>query len=459
MSELRQFTGQLRMAEERDPLAYGVELWLVNDADNRNRERFTNLAAHVQSFHGAPILVAYTQGGAQVGDGHNFDWQYDPKEGEEFPSFTGADAERIVGILGEEDDDFRLVEEPGRTWVVGRGKLWAWYAKELVDKIREYAEQGRSLPVSIEALVYESHMEGDIEVEDQYEILGVTILGEHVTPAVAGARVVKLQAVREQMGALKLRAAAVYEEAKVVREEKKEEKRMGYSEEQLLALGEKFPGYRVLAAESVEGAVHVCLSCGNGAFARYIMESEDAEVDLGAVETVNPAVVFRFEEQEVAVECSNAVAELTTLSAAYATLSTEAEELRGSVAQLSEDLRVARESADAFREQERRRRAEAAKAKVLSVLEAFNEGRECPVEEECVQETVTAADNGEYNECEDDNGEWCGEAAVERDVLAICAKADMAQRKTKTEAHQWGGPVHKPAAGGVEGLLQRKGIL
>lgn len=447
MSSLRQLDGQLRLLEAGDPLAYSVELWLVNDADNRNRERFVNLAGHLSGFYGAPLLVAYTRDGKQVGDGHNFDWTRDAATGDEYPSFTAADAERIVGILSEDAADFRLEQDGEKTWAVGRGKLWAWYARELVEKIRGYAEQGRSLPVSIEALVYESYMDGDIEVETEYEILGVTILGEHVAPAVAGARIVKLQEARAQMGALKLRAASIYEEA--ARDKEKEGKRMGYSEEQLAALGEKFPGYRVLAAESVEGAVWICLSADDGAFARYIMESEDAPVDPEAIERVAPQLAFAFDDAEVRVESAAAMSGLLAAM----------EGLHSDVERLTAERDTASGQLEQLRTWEMSRRSEAAKAKVLSVLAAFNQNREISVDADRLDEQVEAAQNGAYNDCVSEDGRWIGEAAVERDVLAVCAAVDMEQRSKLPELHQWRVRAEKPAAEGVEGLLQRKGIM
>ena len=63
------------------------------------------------------------------------------------------------------------------------------------------------MEVSAETQVLESHTDGDIEVFTDWVGIGVTILGDDVAPAIPGARIAALAAVREEFNSVKLRAA------------------------------------------------------------------------------------------------------------------------------------------------------------------------------------------------------------------------------------------------------------
>ena len=89
---------------------YRVEIWALNDRVNRNGWKYINLASHLSEFQDIPILTAYLRDGRVIGDGHNFDMRTDPKTGEQYASFTAADAERIVGWVPK-DANIRLEAE------------------------------------------------------------------------------------------------------------------------------------------------------------------------------------------------------------------------------------------------------------------------------------------------------------------------------------------------------------
>ena len=149
MEKNRAFTGQLRVMETANPKLYAVEIMALNSEINRNNWRYVNLEQHLNEFLDIPILTAYVMGGQVIGDGHNYNMKRDPKTGEEYASFTASDAERIVGWIPKDQSNVRLEVVDGVEWVIVKGNLWAWYAKELVDQI---ARQGR-MEVSIETLV------------------------------------------------------------------------------------------------------------------------------------------------------------------------------------------------------------------------------------------------------------------------------------------------------------------
>lgn len=182
--------GELRVLDKADKWRQKVELRLVNDAENRNDWVYTDLDRHKRLFAGTPILIAYV--GNKIGDGHNYT-EIRNADGSVTASFMSATAERIVGYFPSESD-IRLEKTPDdKTWIVGTGYIWSWYARELVSKLKEQGLEGMS--VSIETLVNQYHKDGLTEVFTDYEILGTTILGDDVEPAVEGANIRALSAI------------------------------------------------------------------------------------------------------------------------------------------------------------------------------------------------------------------------------------------------------------------------
>ena len=153
--------------------------------------------------------MAYT--GNKVGDGHNFRMKRD-ENGEAYASFTDANAERIVGWFKNEDD-IRIEEKDGVRWIVGDGTIWSYYARELADLLTEQGAEG--MDVSIETLVDNIREENGVEVFDDYQILGTTILGKGVNPAVAGAHIRSLS-LEDDLKNFKLRVASYMETSLLV---------------------------------------------------------------------------------------------------------------------------------------------------------------------------------------------------------------------------------------------------
>lgn len=195
------FLGKIRLLSS-DGLNKRVELWLLNDKTNRNNWRYENLEQHRALFKGTPILISYKDG--NLGAGHEMDEKI-LSDGTKIQSFMSATAERIVGRF-ESEDDIRIIEADGKRWIIGVGSLWAFYAPELAA---ELDKQGVEFPVSIETLIDEMHYEGTTEVFTKYRILGTTILGKDVSPAVADANIKALRAIGDDgMRQLTLRVAS-----------------------------------------------------------------------------------------------------------------------------------------------------------------------------------------------------------------------------------------------------------
>ena len=144
--------GLLEVLDRDSDLNYNVRLRVMRSGLNRNNWDYRNIEQFADTFKGTPILCAYP-GPGRYGDGHNMDeamWR-----GELIADFTGPNAERIVGAIGEGDGD--IITETGEdgTWIIARGKLWRFYNRQLCDVL---AEQGR-MSVSAETEVTEEHEE------------------------------------------------------------------------------------------------------------------------------------------------------------------------------------------------------------------------------------------------------------------------------------------------------------
>lgn len=457
--EYRSFSGEIHVLERKNDFLYNVEIWLLNEKVNRNNWKYINLEEHMNKFAGTPILVAYVNDGKGIGDGHNFRMEKDPKTGEPAPSFTDATAERIVGALSEDEKDIRLVERDGTVWVVAKGTLWRWYAKELVDKIERDSLQGRDMSISIETLVTKYHMEGDVEVEEEYEILGTTILGDHVAPAVADARIVALQDIGSEFKELKVRAASyVGEETPKPQKNKKKgmNKLTVFSKKQLEAIQPSFNGYVVLAAMQDDDGVHVCLMSDDGLTATYTMGSLDEAIVPEKIAKVNAQVAFSFGE-----ECTVSVDSCALTETIVSKLNTVSEQFEKS----KTDLEQAQETIKTMREAEEKRRVSTAKAKALDVLSAFNANRDEKVDESVLSDITANAEAGVYTNCVDADGVWNGDSKVETDVLAVCAQKVMEMDKQKYQmrknTHVWDKGVsveEQKDDGSVQALLARKSI-
>lgn len=439
MGEYRQFDGEIRVLAQVNPWIFRVELWLLNGKVNRNGWRYERLREHLSSFLGTPILIAYPTKN-QVGDGHNFRMVPDPKTGEMVPTFTDANAEHIVGRLSEKPEDIRLETRDGVEWVVGTGIIWKWYARELVDKITHDAEQGRAMSVSIETLVSESHMEGDVEVETSYEILGTTILGDHVAPAVAGARVKALQALREPFAELKIRAASW--EQKHTEQNKPNNKEKGVknlaikylNKQQIRTVEGKLPGYTVLnALENAEGAFQIVAVAKNG---------EVCACSVAALNDVGPELLTAYNLNTTTadgaeIDVSAAMEKLLSAAEAEKKVLTEQNE------KLNADLNAEKQRAAGLEKTisdmetaEKTRRVNAAKAAAKAELEKINSkrGESERFNADCINDVLAECENGAFTDCVNESGEWCGEAKACAAVRDRAMQEQMKQDEAKMNA-------------------------
>lgn len=454
MSEYRRIEGELKLLERDNDFIFPVELWLLNDKLTRNGWRFDKLAEHREKWAGVPILTAYVNGGRVIGAGHNQTTKVDDN-GEEYQSFTAATAERIVGALSDDEEDIRIEERDGAEWVVGRGFLWAWYSHELVMQIADDAQQGRSMSVSIEALVTEGYMDGDIEVETAYVPLGVTVLGHGVAPAVDDAHIAMLSEVGSELKELKLRAASyIHPESAEEKpqnnqpQEERVKKRMRLSKQQLRELQAKFSDHTVLAAEQNDTGLIACLMGKDGQTAVYRMESIDETVVPERIAIVNVQAHFCADGcEDVLVDACDMVETVNAENAA----------LNARLAAAETELNEANAKIEKMVNAENARRLSVAQKTATDTLDAFNANREEKVDVKVLEALNKDIDAGKFTALADENGTWIGEETVKEKVLSLCAAAVMELDKKHAESAskpmQWGSVKQAAANPGTIGEL------
>ena len=180
--------------EEEDSDFLKVTLMAIAEGKNLNKSIFTlkGMELNKDTFINKPILCAFPNG--QIGDNHNFEIAIDPETAEPYQTFLGKKSEKPVGMIPE-SSNIRIENINGRNWIVLDGYIWKKYNYELVQDILKKSN-GWSIRnnknISVEILVDDATLEMS---EDGYEILnnwtgnGITILADHVNPAIEGANI------------------------------------------------------------------------------------------------------------------------------------------------------------------------------------------------------------------------------------------------------------------------------
>ena len=435
-------SGELRVMQRLSEYEFGVELWVMRSGLNENHWDFRNMREHYLTFVGQPILCAYV--GRKVGDGHNMREVQDPYTGEKSYTFMDGTAERIVGTLSDDPKDFSIVEEGGNEWIRAKGRLFQFYAPELVEKI---VRTGR-MDVSAETDTKKSHMDGENEIITDWAGLGVTVLGDDVPPAIPGARIKALSAMQEEFKTLKLRAASL-DPGKGSNETNKRKGVNIMSKKAMEAMSEKFKGYRVVALS--EDGMHVGLVDSAGSAYTYAFNAEDN----GAVveSRIKPAYLtaaFPFGEGV------NAMAEVSDI-VDYAC---------AAKGQQAEDVKALRARLDAAEEKIRTMEAVEHERRVEAVKEAVNGALadiQACAEEGDTDMTETAkglCDRAEEFAAMETDGKFCGADRAVLDLMAAHGKAQTEKRKKEMAAKQhsfaWNNPkTNSGEGGGIEEMLAR----
>lgn len=419
------FTGKLRVLAKEDDFLYRVEVWLLNSEVNRNNWQYLNLDEHRKLFVDTPILVAYP-GGGKVGDGHNFRMRTDVN-GEQYASFTDPTAERIVGWF-KNDADIRIEEKDGVRWIVGNGTIWAYYARELADMLTEQGAEG--MDVSIETLVDSYEVKNGVEVFDKYQILGTTILGRGVSPAVAGAHI-RAASLDEDLKNFKLRVASYMETAKDSKKGKM--KRMAFNKVQLEALDKKFNGYSVVGT-SEDGKHIALLSDADNCFYSYVFNGEEEIVEANIKPLALNAEADFGEDVKVALDAVSV----------YASKIKALEEKVEDAEKRAEDAEKEREE---LKEKENNRRNKAVVAAIKALLAEYNADAEEAMDEKECADIVEDAEKGEFSDCDNAEGEFCGE---EKACELVKARIFDHEKQIRARKQAANAGVHSWLAGGIK---------
>jgi hypothetical protein len=451
--------GSLTVLQRLNQYEFAVEIRMMREGINRNRWDYRNLDKNYTTFVGQPILCAFVNG--KVGDGHNMREKTNRETGERYYSFTDATSERIVGTLSNDIDDFSIVEENGEKWLIAKGRLWEFYAPELVQKI---IRTGR-MDVSVETMVEESQEDGEIEVFTAWTGLGVTILGDDVQPAIPNASIKALELLKDEFAEAKLKAAS-YEQNESDKLEQKEQeiitergtKEMTVlNQRELSALQETyFKDYKVLSAshDKEKGETLIFLM-KNDATYQYVLGDAETTVQPERIASVHVDAHIAFDgERNIPVDTDRMINSVMT---DYAMLSDKYGKLEAEAKKANDEL-------DALKKSEAKRRIKAAKKAAEDTLKKYNLTSDVKVSESVLTKINEAIEDGDYSECEDKDGEWCGEEAVAKEVLAECAKetqkaneAKAAKERTTMVWKNTSSEKDEPTSG-IEALLARNGI-
>ena len=422
MNEItRTARGELKILSSGDRKLYRVELWMLNDKVNRNNWQYINLAEHLPEFKDIPILTAYLPSG-KIGDGHNYDMKRDPKTGEQYASFTAADAERIVGWIPK-DANIRIERKDDTSWIVATAFLWKWYAPELVDKI---ARQGAGMEISIETLITKEHMEGDVAVEEEYVVLGVTVLGDGVMPAVSGATIQTLAAIRNGMEEMCLKAASYASEndnSQITNNYKGVKEHM-IDRARLRELSEKFNGYTVVGA-SDDMKLLALVNANGEPFTYSVEESDKGNIIPDRIMRANACVSYKIGEAEVSASLEVFMGEA---EARYNAASEQAKSDAETIKHLSEQLTAMKAREDA-------RRLNAAKTALEDEFKQCS-GVEGKFSDEILKDLRAKVENGDFTVHEDADGNWTGEADVRMSVKALCMDEQKKLDEAKAKANE-----------------------
>lgn len=407
----------------------GVELWMLNEERTRNDWYYRNMRDFLDRFAGKPILISYKRG--QLGAGHEMDEVRD-KDGNVTQSFMSAGAERIVGVLGSVDDIRLETDEKGVEWVVGKGKIFGFYAPELAKRLLGDTGSDKSeMRVSIETMIKQMQVIDDAEIYTDWTVLGVTILGDNVTEAVAGANIRALAAIgEEKIKEITLRVASAHtkkpddqqkqnqKQDKTATQQTKRSNRMKIQDIQ-----GKFKGCTVLAVNN--GFAAMLDENGSACVASVTEDGEN--VVCGELVKANAVVAFANGAETVAEVPFEAV------NSAVKSFAEKISTLEAALNASKEEASNAAETIAKMQAAEKARRKEAVKQVVktrLAELISRNEG----IDEHICDDMLTEESLEEYSEmCK--NGEWCGDKAANTEVCARCMNAvDTAAKKKADNA-------------------------
>lgn len=156
-----------------NPDFFNITCFAISEGININKTSFTldGMQKSIPSFFNKPILAYFNPQTKDVEE-HNSDTYYDFNTGRIEDSYLGVDSERPCGLIRNEDV-VEIVEHEGKMWIKFTAGLWAKYNRELIGLLKGNGK--KKISVEIDSL--SSHIEGNVEVIDEFCFNGCTILG------------------------------------------------------------------------------------------------------------------------------------------------------------------------------------------------------------------------------------------------------------------------------------------
>ena len=416
----RIFEGQLRVCSSDDKKNYKVKLMLLNEKVNRNNWQYTRVAEHAREAENIPLLYSVIDG--KIGNSHDFTIVTD-ENGNQYASFIGAESEHPYGWLPEMingQPNARMETIDGVEWLTATAYLPSFYNTEM---IKELEKNGGQMPISIETLVSKFHMDRDVEVEDEYTIVGVTILGVTTTPAVAGANIRKLALKEGQLKELKLRVASLVSADSNNEPQTQQNSKKGVGKSMKILnlddIRDKFEGCTVLNCNGLSVAL---LSDEGRTFTYTFQENEDTVVP-SRIEACAVNAVFGEGDGAVIVSAEQLIGTVKSqLNAAKAALEKEVQKNAELTAKLNK-----------MEEQETSRRKEAVKAAIKSRLADNKHDCGYDLPDTLCDSLMTDECIGKYAGMVDEHGAFCGEKQAMCDVDALCMDEIRKENKAKAE--------------------------
>ena len=433
--------GTIRICAKDRKKNYKVRLEMLNGNKNRNNWVYENIEKHLEEFADIPIL--YSVIGNKVANSHDFEVKTDPKTGKKYASFIGATSEHMAGwivrtINGAEN--VRIENIDGAEWVVAEGIFPTFYNKEFLDEMD--ANDGK-MSVSIETVVTKSRVVDGVEYEEEWEVVGVTVLGRGVTEAVAGANIRAASMSENGIEELRLRAASYYENS-ADKDDKGEHKNNHKKEQNKIMilnkddLAVKFNGYSVLGTSGST----VALLSDNGRFYNYtFVDGEETVVPERIKENAVSAVIGEGDEA-VTIDGGQIVSTLVNKINSFKTAS---EALAAENESLKHDLA-------SMKEAETKRRKNAVIAAGEKRLAEIN-SKMCGIEMDECKDLFSEEKIAEYAEAEK-CGEFCGEELICKDIDARCMEKMLAAKNNERKQFAWDKAVGDDSKSAKKGTVE-----
>lgn len=417
----RIFNGQMRVCATDDKKNYKVKLMLLNEKVNENHWQYLRVAEHAHEAQDIPLLYSVING--KVGNSHDFEILTDER-GHKYASFIGAESEHPYGWLPSVVDgkpNARMENIDGVEWLTSTAYLPSFYNTEMINELEK---NGGQMPISIETLVSKSHYEGDVEVEEEYSIVGVTILGVTTKPAVKNANIRKLSVEGEALKELKLRVASLTDSFIEPQTQKQKNLEKGVTRTMAKVrniddLRSMFPEYTVLGVNGqnvalldkqyrpcsyafVENEMTVCPERIQRAAVNSIFGEGDKAVSVSAEQLVGD-VVARYNATKTALD--NATKENADLTAKI----------------------------NAMAEAEKKRRKKVVESAIKDKVKDAKRNAGCEIADDICDDMLTDAALNEFAEMEK-NGEFVGDSVAVEKVSARLYNKVCEANKAKQEA-------------------------